>query len=768
MKPKSPASLRPAFTTREALALGTLLAAAPTMAAETPAPADKKDEPQPEGETQSLGELVVEAVRDTLYKPEKLQSVKYTEPLRDIPQTITVVPQEVIKEQNASTLRDVLKNVPGISIQAGEGGVPNGDNLSIRGFNARTDLFVDGVRDTGGYTRDPFNLAQVEVAKGPASANNGRGSTGGSVNLASKTPAREAFTDLSLGGGSDYYGRATVDYNQPLDNLLPGMGLRLNTMAHHNDVPGRDEAEQTRYGLAGSLAFGQGTDTRVTLSAFHQSEDNQPDYGIPWVPTTVTNSAGNNIANPTALQFLKAYGDKPAPVSYRNYYGLNDRDYEHIDTDALTAAIEHDLREGLKIVNTFRAAKTRRDSMITAPRFTAVGGPGGSNLNPVTGNLVINRQLQARDNTDEILQNQTNLLITGKTGPVEHDAVIGMEAALQDYDNTLRTTPQTASQTNLFAPNPDDPWTGKITWNGDQHSNSETFALYAFDTLKFDKHWQLSGGGRYDYFHTAYTTRDATGKTTFDDGRYDNLFSWRAALTYKPVEEGSIYLGYGTSTNPSGEALTLNNTATSTNNVNLDPEESETLELGTKWDLLDKKLAVSAALFRTTKTNARTTDGGGTSSTADDVVVLEGEQYVQGLELGATGQLTDKWRVFGGYTYMDSEIESSKNPVEVGRDVTNTPEHSFSLWTVYDLTDKLDAGLGGQFVDSRCASTTNNRVAPSYWTLDAMASYDISKNWQVRVNVYNLLDQDYIGSVGGGHFVPGATRSVVFSTNYRF
>jgi catecholate siderophore receptor len=767
MKAKSPASLRPAFTTREALALGTLLAAAPALAADAPAQTDKKSDPKPEGETQALTDLVVEAARENLYKPEKLQSVKYTEPLRDVPQTITVVPQEVIKEQNASTLRDVLRNVPGISIQAGEGGVPNGDNMSIRGFNARTDLFVDGVRDTGGYTRDPFNLAQVEVAKGPASANNGRGSTGGSVNLASKTPAREAFTDLSLGGGSDYYGRATVDYNQPLDNVLPGMGLRLNTMAHHNDTPGRDEVEQTRYGLAGSLAFGQGTDTRVTLSAFHQSEDNQPDYGIPWVPTTVTG------ANATAQQFLKAYGDKPSPVPFDTYYGLNDRDYEHINTDSLTAAIEHDIQEGLKISSIFRAGRTHRDSMITAPRYAVDStlsdinpaiGDDGVDTSPLTGNLAINRQLQARDNTDSILQNQTNLLINGKTGSIEHDAVIGMEASLQDYDNTLRTTPANASQANVFHPNPDEPFIGKITWNGDQHSNAETFALYAFDTLKFDKHWQLSGGLRYDYFHTQYTTRDATGATTFDDDRRDNLFNWRAALTYKPVEEGSIYLGFGTSSNPSAEALSLGNTATSTNNVNLDPEKSETLELGTKWDLLNKKLAVSAALFRTTKTNARTED----PASSGDFVVLDGEQVVQGLELGASGQINDRWRVFGGYTFMDSEIEKSRNPLEVGRDVTNTPEHSFSLWTVYDLTDKLDAGLGGQFVDSRCASTTNNRVAPSYWTLDAMASYDISKNWQVRVNVYNLLDQDYIGSVGGGHFVPGTTRSVVFSTNYRF
>jgi catecholate siderophore receptor len=745
---------------REMLALTALLASGSAVAAETPAqPQDTSADQKQEGETQTLGEMVVEAIRDSLYKPEKLQSPKFTAPLRDIPQTITVVPKEVIKEQNAATLRDVLRNVPGISMQAGEGGVPNGDNMSIRGFNARTDLFVDGVRDFGGYTRDPFNLEQVEVAKGPASANNGRGSTGGSVNLASKAPGKDAFTDVSLGLGSDYYGRATVDYNQPLDNVLPGMALRLNGMLHHNDTPGRDEVEQERYGLAGSLAFGLGTDTRTTFSLFHQAEDNMPDYGIPWVPTTVTG------ANPTALNFLSRYGDRPAPVDYDNFYGLKDRDYEHTNVTMATAALEHDFNEKLRLNSTFRVGKTRRDSMITAPRFavdTTLAPDDGVDAVPATGNLAINRQLQARDHTDTILQNATNLLIDFETGKIEHNTVVGLEATLQDFDNSLRTADANASQTNLFNPNPNDPWNSQIRYNGNQEATSENFALYAFDTVKFNPQWQLSGGIRYDYFHTDYVTKNAAGATTLNDGRYDNLFNWRAALTYKPVEEGSIYFGYGTSSNPVAEALTLSGAETSTTNLDLDPEESETMELGAKWDLLGKKLAVSGALFRTVKTNARTQE----SST--EVVVLDGEQVVQGIELGATGQITEQWRVFGGYTYMDGEVTKSNNPVEDGAETTNTPEHSFSLWTVYEITDALEAGLGGQFVDSRHASTTNNRVAPSYWTLDAMAAYEINKNWSVRMNLYNLLDEEYIDRVGGGHFVPGTGRSVVFSTNYRF
>jgi catecholate siderophore receptor len=399
--------------------------------------------------------------------------------------------------------------------------------------------------------------------------------------------------------------------------------------------------------------------------------------------------------------------------------------------------------------------------MMTAPRF----GVNNAFDDPETGNLVINRQLQARDHTDTILQNATNLQIDFETGKIEHEAVVGLEATLQDFDNSLRTVAANASQVQppeLFNPNPNDPWSTAPTYNGNQAASSENFALYAFDTVKFNPQWQLSGGIRYDYFHTDYATKSAAGATTLNDGRYDNLFNWRAALTYKPVEEGSIYFGYGTSSNPVAEALTLSGAETSTTNLDLDPEESETFELGAKWDLLGKKLAVNGALFRTVKTNARTQE----SST--EVVVLDGEQVVQGIELGATGQITEQWRVFGGYTYMDGEVTKSRNPVEEGNETTNTPEHSFSLWTVYEVTDALEAGLGGQYVGDRHASTTNNRVAPSYWTLDAMAAYEINKNWSVRMNLYNLLDEEYIDRVGGGHFVPGAGRSVVFSTNYRF
>ena len=217
--------------------------------------------------------------------PPTVDSPKLTEPLRDIPQTITVIPRAVIEEQGATTLRDVLRNVAGITFQAGEGGVPAGDELSIRGFSARTDMFVDGVRDFGGYARDSFNMEQVEVAKGPTSALAGRGSTGGAIDQVSKSPVAAPVMDATFGAGTASYQRSTIDINQPLDGSpVPGTAVRLNAMWTDTDVPNRDVVTGERWGLAPSLALGVGSSTRANVSYFKLKQDNIPEYGLPWVP----------------------------------------------------------------------------------------------------------------------------------------------------------------------------------------------------------------------------------------------------------------------------------------------------------------------------------------------------------------------------------------------------------------------------------------------------------------------------------------------------
>lgn len=662
-------------------------------------------------------------------------SPKYTEPLRDIPQTLTVVPQTVFEEQGATTLREVLRNVTGISIQAGEGGggLP-GDNLAIRGFAARSDIYMDGVRDFGAYSRDTFNIEQVEVAKGPASIYGGRGSTGGSLNLSSKTPHLITAHNVTFGAGTDDFGRATVDLNQPIETM-EGASLRLNAMWSQGDTPGRDAVENERWGVAPSLAFGLGTPTRVTLSYSHLAQDNIPDYGLPWVPNT-------NLP-------LSEYADQPAPVDFGNFYGLKDRDYEETVTGIATAQVEHDLTEATTLRSLVRHGQSTRDSIITAPRFLT------------TDSTVINRQLQSRDLEDTILAWQTDLRSTVHTGALEHELVTGVEVARETSENFARTGP-TAPTTDLFHPNPDDPYLGPITRTGARtEAIADTAAVYVADTVKLNEQWQVNAGLRYDRFDMGYESVAIDGVATEMD-REDDPLSWRAGVVYKPRVNGSIYAAYGTSYNLSAEGNTGLSLTTAT--INLAPEESRGFELGTKWDLLDNRLSLSTAVFRTDKTNARTPG----INPGDPATVLDGVQRVSGFEVGVTGSITRAWSAFFGYTYMDSEILESNNAAEVGHEFGNTPDHSLSLWTTYRIGTAFEIGGGTQYVGDRFNGNSSARIAPGYWLFDAMASYDVTERLTLRLNATNLADEKYIDRVGGGHFIPGAGRSVALTTAVKF
>ena len=698
--------------------------------------------PAPAPSSSTMNEVLVTGQQGG-YKTEAVASPKYTVPLRNIPQTIQVVPQKAIQEQGATTLRDVLRNVPGISIQAGEGGVPNGDNLTIRGFNARTDIFVDGVRDTGGQTRDPFNVQQVEVTKGPSSAFMGRGSTGGAVNMVSKTPTQDAFYTGTFGLGTDKYKRSTVDLNRPVQvGSLEGSALRLGAMWTESGTAGRDAVESERWGFAPSVAFGLGTPTRVTLAYSHLTGDNLPDYGLPWVPT-------NNVP-------LAAYANQPPPVSFDNFYGLRTRDFEETDNDMGTAEIKHDLSDTTSLRYLLRYGVTRRDSVVAAPRFSS------------TANTNLTRELQSRDQKDAILANVADLTTKFKTGFIDHALVTGVEVDRETSVNYARTGPA-APLANLFNPNVNDTYTGRIVRSGARtETTAKSAGAYAFDTLALSDQWDLTGGLRWDSFDVDYVAVSTSNAVT-SLSRTDDMISWRSGIVFKPVEKGSIYAAYGTSLNPSAEGLTLANTATALNNANTAPEKNRSMEVGTKWDLFGSQLMVNAALFRTEKTNARTEDPVNTT----DIVVLEGKQRVQGFEIGAAGNITPDLNLSAGYTYMDSKVVSSKNATEVGRPLSNTPKHSLSAWSTYTLPFKLQLGAGAQYVGERFNSTTTSatsspRLAQEYWLADAMLAYPVNKNLTLRLNAYNLADKRYIDRVGGGHFVPGAGRSAIVTSEWTF
>ena len=661
-------------------------------------------------------------------------SPKYTQSLRETPQSLTVIPQAMIEQQGATSLRDILRNVTGISLQAGEGGGGQpGDNLSIRGFSSRNDIFVDGVRDFGAYSRDPFNIEQVEITKGPGSVYIGRGSTGGSLNMSSKRPLTETLQEVTLAAGTDDYGRSTIDINQPVEGLA-GSALRMNAMWTQADTPGRDAVANERWGLAPSLAFGLGTPTRVTLSYSHLEQDNISDYGIPWVPPT-------NIP-------LADYADKPAPVDFDNFYGLTDRDHEETVTGIATAQVDHDLNSTVSLRNLVRHGRSERDSIVTAPRFAS------------TTSTDLNRQIQSRDLEDEILAYQSDLTARFRSGSISHALVAGVELARETSQNYPRTGPA-APLADLYDPDPSVPYTGPLTRTGAKtESTADSGAVFVSDTLEIGT-WQLSGGLRWDHFNVDFKSRAVDGVVSPFD-RTDEMLTWRAGVVHNIRPNGSLYAAAGTSFNPSSEGNV--GLALSASTVALEPETSRGYEIGTKWDFLSARLAFTAALFRTDKTNARTPG----LSPGDPPIVLEGEQRVDGLELGLSGNLTAPWYVFVGYTFLDSEVLESNTPAEVGKQLANTPEHSASIWTTYRFGTAFEIGGGASYVDDRFNNNTETRVAPSYLLLDAMASYDVTDWLTLRLNVTNLADERYIDRVGGGHFIPGASRSAALTTQLRF
>ena len=690
-------------------------------------------------------------------KGKAIASPKFTRPLLDTPQTVVVIPSNIYSEQGATSLRDVLRNTPGITFQAGEGGAATGDNLIIRGFGARNDVYLDGVRDAGVLTRDAFNIEQVEVAKGPSSATSGRGSTGGSVNQVSKTPRTGDFTALSATVGSENYGRATLDTNQELtQSPIRGTALRLNAVWTDGGVAGRDVIANTNWGIAPSLALGLGTPTTVSLAWMHLSQDNVPDYGLPGTLPAAALGAG------------KTRDD----LDWSNFYGLRVRDYEQVTSDAATATVEHKFNDDVTLRNLTRFSRNVRDAVVTAPRAATAANAGSDPGFDAAQAQIRRTDAKYQDRDDKILANQTNLSARFATGRVKHSLTTGIEVSREDQKSYTRADTYANGRppvTSLYTPNPDDPYTPVISRTGARTQGiADSGAFYLFDTLAVGERWEISGGARWELIDASYQAVTAAGVITRFQ-RTDDMLSWRGGLVFKPASHGSLYLGYGTSFNPAidgNQGITLG--ATGANGQGLEPEESRSTELGTKWDFLRGRFAVTAALFRTEKTNARTTDALGNT-------VLAGNQRVEGLELGATGQVTDAWAVFAGYARMDSEVRSSGIAAQVDAALQYVPKQTFNLWTTYALPFKLTVGGGTQFMDGyfyalpTAATPAVNQAPGTRYTLYSfMAAYELNPRLSLRFNVNNLTDKRYIDRGYNGHVIPGPGRTVLLSANLRF
>lgn len=713
------------------------------------------------------------------YKVDSAASPKYTAPLLDTPRSIVVLPSQVIQESGSTTFVEALRTVPGITFGAGEGGNPQGDRPFIRGFDAQGSTYVDGIRSVGGQSREIFAIEQIEVVKGSDSSMGGRGSAGGSLNLVSKMPHLGTDARADLAYGTQDYKRATLDANYQIGEMA---AFRLNGMWHDADVAGRDVVTYNRWGMSPSFALGLGTATRAFVNYYHLESDDIPDPGIPF------ERAGNTTQVNTAadLQIGPAEVINGRAVDRSTFYGLANRDFRKTNVDELLLRFERDLSDRIRLGATAKYANAQQAYIITQPDDSQGNVQNG----------LVWRRANTRWSDVDSMAGQINLAGTFETGGLKHSFAAGVEANWEKSDrgtfavntNVSTSTAQRCSAANqaafnctsLFAPNPYDNWqnipangtTGvPITKSGTTaRTEATTYALYAFDTITITDALLLSLGLRQDWYKTTSSTIATTGITTLELD--DSFINYQAGLTFKPVSNGSIYASYAKSTTPAGsmvgEGQEGNAIALTTLN-DLKAEETKSYEVGTKWEFMDAAFGLSLAAFRTETTNARTTGASGLPE-------YVGERRIQGIEVGFNGKPLPFWSIFGGYTYMDSEIRNAGvGSVNNGKPFPNTPKHSFTAWTTFDIPGGFQIGGGaihnstqfgsfGTVVLDDGRTGTIVRSIPGYWRFDATASVTVNDNVSLRVNVQNLTNKKYYDRTYTTHFATIAAGRSAFAT----
>ena len=713
---------------------------------------------------------------------EKPASVKYTEPLNDTPQTITVINREVMDEQNLLSLRDALTTLPGITFGAGEGGGGYGDSITLRGFNASSDITTDNLRDSAQYSRtDSFNLQSIELVNGANSVYSGAGSVAGNINLVTKVATLGDFTTLQLGAGTDGYARTTVDSNRQIGD---GAAFRINAMAHANDAPGRDVEEFKRWGIAPSIVFGLGTDLRMSLSYFHQTDNNIPQYGVP---------------------YFSAFGGPLPGVKQENYYGYANVDSQDIDVDMLTGAIEYDINDHATLRSLARFQQVDQYSVVDAPQGTWCLA-GGVNPSPTPASCLPGQQPgtflpgqpngprgYVRDTRNSIATSQTDLVTHFDTAGIEHALVAGFSFSHESFflDNGA-LFPRNANGTTAPLPPmsieaPNNIYTGPrdFTRTAITEGTLDNQALYVFDTLKFNDRWMVNLGARTEHNEGDSVVQNyviARGPTfgtpngaaaVFENS--ENLFSYRASVLFKPIEAGTIYASYSNSKTPSKASV---NGACTVQTCNVDPESAENIELGVKWDV-SNTLAVTGAVFRNDRTNYKVADPGNPANPSGEQQ-LDGHARVDGVALGVAGQITHDWAIFANVTWLDSEVlrgvsdfvaGTTGDPFK-GLPISGTPDRSGSIWTTYDLSD-WTFGYGITYQSDyvfygNTLATSYGRI-PGYTTHKAMVSYAVNDNLSFQLNAMNLFDKDYYTRVrNNGWATPGDARSFVLTATYAF
>lgn len=743
---------------RTGAAMALVLAAsgfsAHAQTAADPAPsAPSADEPQ---QTRADN---LDPERDRVYvHGRRVVSTVATVNVEEIPQTVNVISGEILQEQGVTSLEQALRNVPGITTQIGEGGVMSGDQFFIRGISAKNDIFTDGLRDFGVYTRDSFNYGQVEVFKGPSASAFGRGAAGGGINTSSKTPYADTGGSAQVSIGDADHLRITADWNQDFGS---GMAGRIAAITHEGGNTGRDHVYSERWGVAPSFAFGLGSPTTVTVAYLHQDEEKLTDYGIPVVNGVPVTEFG---------------------VPSSNFYGYR-ADMDETTVDTVTVRLRHEATDWLTLTSDVRWGNYQRYA-----RFTPAGcggtTPGSCAVNltdgdPATVPLATPGGPGPWDQDTQGVQNLTAVHITAPIGGLRSELTVGFDAAWQHNDRNQYAYIGTRTPFDLFNPVLTDGVPATNTPSNVRDTTTRDVSLFANERLWLNDQWSIVGGVRLGAYEvdqktTAFNSTaacngapavPAPGITCYTPVSSNTDFvTPQLGVIWEPAPNQQWYVNFSQSAKPqgastnNGDTIANPTTPTGVSNKDLDPEENTNFEIGGRIGLFDDRMQVQGAVFQTKKDNSKILDVNG------DLLVGSGDaQEITGFEIGIGGMIADEWSVNANATFLDTEVTDSTNVATIGNSIAFTPETGASVWTTYNfnsLLPGLEVGGGLTYQGEVYLNTANSSAIDAYTTLDGFVAYGWDR-FRISLNGYNLSDELYFAQIHGNRVTPGQGRTFI-------
>ena len=760
--PAAPATPRRTTNTRRAAAPAAPqtctpeLAGTPVCAAQEAAEAQAAAEAAAAARAEALASAGTNpfADPDAPFKADTLSNSKLPGQILDTPRTVTAITKEVLDTTGTTSVREIARSTPGISLGFGEGGNSYGDNLYIRGFKANNDIYLDGVRDPGISVHETFATEQVEIVKGPASTVGGRGTAGGALDVVSKKPQDVDFNKVTTEMTSAGTKRATADVNRVVNDRF---AYRLNGMWQDGEVAGRDGVEDDRLGVA--LATRYKTTDQLTLEFDYSYTEleGKPDWGVPYIGTR---------GPVTSLG-----------VDRDTWYGLADRDFQKTTQSVGTARAKYEFDNGMSLTNTLRKSSSVLDYVASVPSgITTNGSTDPDDWLVAVSNKSVYQETDVLSNTLELGGEQ---FIAGR----KHTLAFGLTFSQEDvrkfgYDNLTSEDYQAPSGIRgcaVSATNPDQEaagcWTGQDPERASDGTTTgvRTRSAYIMDTVELNPHSQVNGGLRVDEYEITRESGSGTSATKYE--RTDTMWNWNAGVVYKPAENLSFYGAAATSTTPMGSEIASGGGfygGLDESGQDLKPEQTLSLELGAKYQFNDD-LLLTAALFQTTRDNAREDIGPRGAAVTSDTLKYK----IEGLELGVAGRVGEKVGLFGGATWMRSEVLESDDDTNVGRNLANIAHAQFNLLGTYDVTDDLMLGLRANFQGEKDLGgpLPNGKELPEAWTWDLVGSYDITDAAEVRFGVTNLTDVVYYDTAyrSGDPFTyvaPGREFSV--AVDFRF